>query len=149
MKTVLFVCVQNSCRSQMAEGFARAFGKGIFEAYSAGSRPSGEVNEDAVAVMCEKGIDISGQSSKGFAELPVKQVDYLVTMGCQDTCPIFPTVSQIDWRLDDPAGKPIEEFRRVRDEIEHRIGGLIEEILSGQAMGLRPIFLNPKLDKNQ
>ncbi len=132
MTSVLFVCVQNSCRSQMAEGFARTLGQGVVEPYSAGSKPSGEVNQDAIAVMREKGIDITGQSSKGFADLPLKQVDYLVTMGCKDTCPIFPTVKQLDWQLDDPAGLPIEEFRRVRDEIELKVTELIGETGSGE-----------------
>jgi arsenate reductase len=116
----------------MAEGFARTLGQGVVEPYSAGSKPSGEVNQDAIAVMREKGIDITGQSSKGFADLPLKQVDYLVTMGCKDTCPIFPTVKQLDWQLDDPAGLPIEEFRRVRDEIELKVTELIGETGSGE-----------------
>lgn len=132
MKTILFVCVQNSCRSQMAEGFAKKLGAGVVEAYSAGSRPSGLVNPAAIEVMREKGIDISGQTSKGFAELPIKQADYLVTMGCHDVCPIFPTISQQDWGLDDPAGKPIEEFRRVRDEIEKKVTELIDKIKGGE-----------------
>lgn len=131
MATVLFVCVQNSCRSQMAEGFARALGKGIVEPYSAGSKPSGEVNEDAVTVMREKGIDISGQAPKGFSDLPVKQVDYLVTMGCHDVCPVFPAVKQLDWQLDDPVGRPLGEFRRVRDQIEQKVTALIGEITRG------------------
>lgn len=131
MKTVLFVCVQNSCRSQMAEGFARVLGGGVVVAYSAGSNPSGQVNPKAVEVMREKGIDISAQKSKDFADLAVKQVDYLVTMGCQDVCPIFPTISQIEWKLDDPAGKPIEEFRKVRDEIESKVTELIATIRAG------------------
>jgi arsenate reductase len=131
MNTVLFVCVQNSCRSQMAEGFARALGRGVIEPYSAGSKPSGEVNPLAIEVMREKGIDISRQLSKGFADLPVAQVDYLVTMGCQDICPIFPTVKQLDWQLDDPAGKSIEEFRRVRDQIGRNVAALIDEIKRG------------------
>ena len=129
--SVLFVCVQNSCRSQMAEGFARKLGAGVIEPYSAGSKPSGSVNPTAVEVMREKRIDISGQKSKGFADLPVKQVDYLVTMGCRDVCPIFPTISQIDWKLDDPAGKSIGEFRRVRDEIEGKVTELIDAVKSG------------------
>jgi arsenate reductase len=116
----------------MAEGFARTLGQGVVEPYSAGSKPSGEVNQDTIAVMREKSIDITGQSSKGFADLPLKQVDYLVTMGCKDTCPIFPTVKQLDWQLDDPAGLPIEEFRRVRDEIELKVTELIGEIGSGE-----------------
>jgi arsenate reductase len=140
MIKVLFVCVQNSCRSQMAEGFARILGEGIVELYSAGSNPSGRVDSGAIEVMREKGIDISGQASKGFADLPIKQVDYLVTMGCQDVCPILPTISQIDWKLDDPSGKSIEEFRRVRDEIESKVRCLIAEIKSGRAGS--PLFFN-------
>jgi arsenate reductase len=132
MKTVLFVCVQNSCRSQMAEGFAGKLGAGVIEAHSAGSKPSGRVDPGAIEVMRERGIDISSQSSKGFADLPLRQVDYLVTMGCRDTCPIFPTVRQLDWNLDDPAGKPVDEFRRVRDEIERRVAELVEGIRSGE-----------------
>ncbi|MDI6738934.1 MAG: arsenate reductase ArsC [Candidatus Edwardsbacteria bacterium] len=128
MTTVLFVCVQNSCRSQMAEGFARSLGAGVINPYSAGSRPFGMVNPTAVKVMGEKGIDISRQGSKGFADLTVKQVDYLVTMGCKDACPVFPAVKQLDWNLDDPAGKPVEEFRKVRGEIEQKVSALIEEI---------------------
>ncbi len=131
MNTVLFVCVQNSCRSQMAEGFARTLGQGVVEPHSAGSRPSGTVDKDAIVMMREKGIDISGQSSKGFADLPIERVDYLVTMGCKDSCPVFPTVKQLDWQLDDPAGKSVEEFRRVRDQIEQNVTALIAEIKRG------------------
>ncbi len=135
MKTVLFVCIQNSCRSQMAEGFARKLGGGVIEAYSAGSKPSGQVNPDAAAVMQEKGIDITAQRSKGFDDLPIKRVDYLVTMGCHDVCPIYPAINQLDWNLDDPAGKSIEEFRRVRDEIELKVVELIDSAKSGKGPG--------------
>jgi len=128
MKTVLFLCTENSCRSQMAGAFARAFGAGVIESYSAGSSPSGIVNPQAIAVMKEKGIDISAARSQGFKDLPVSQVDYLVTMGCQDACPFFPTAKQLDWKLPDPKGQPVEFFRCVRDDIEKKVKELIEMI---------------------
>ncbi|MFA5320978.1 MAG: arsenate reductase ArsC [Candidatus Omnitrophota bacterium] len=89
-KKVLFVCIENSCRSQMAEGFARRMGGDILEPYSAGSNPADEVSPSAVAVMAEAGIDISSQKPKGFAAFPAAEFDYLVGMGCSDTCPFFP-----------------------------------------------------------
>lgn len=122
---MLFVCVENSCRSQMAEGFARKYGGERVEAYSAGSRPSGVVNSDAIAVMKESGIDLSQNASKGFADLPATKFDYVVTMGCQDVCPFIPAKENVAWQIEDPKGKPLEVFRRVRDEI----GGRVEELL--------------------
>lgn len=118
MTSVLSVCVQDSCRSQIAEWFARAMGQGVIDPYNAGSKPAGAINPVAAEVMRERGIDISGQRSKGFADLPFKQVEYPVTMGCQGVCPVCPTVNQQDWGLDDPAGKLIESFRRVRGQVE-------------------------------
>lgn len=135
MKKVLFVCIENSCRSQMAEGFARHLGKGIIEAYSAGSRPSGQVNPTAIEVMCEAGIDISGQSSKGFDELPVKKFDYVITLGCQDMCPFVPAEEHIDWRISDPKAKSIDIFRQVRDTIKIAVEKLINNVR--EADGLR------------
>jgi arsenate reductase (thioredoxin) len=128
MKTVLFLCTENSCRSLMAEAFTRAWGGGVLTAYSAGSSPSGAVNPLAVAVMNEKGIDISSARPKGFDELPISRVDYLVTMGCQDACPVFPTTKQVEWKLADPQGQPVEFFRCVRDDIEKKVKELIEMI---------------------
>lgn len=128
MKKILFVCVQNACRSQMALGFARQLGKGIVAAYSAGSRPSGAVNPLAIEVMNEIGIDISGESSKGFSALPVKDFDYAVTLGCQDTCPFVPADKHIQWQIEDPAGKDIAVFRRVRDEIKNKVAELLRII---------------------
>jgi len=123
---VLFVCVENSCRSQIAEGFARKFGGDKVEAFSAGSKPSGIVNPDAIKVMREAGIDISGHKSKGFSQLPYNKFDYIVTMGCQDTCPYFPAKEKIDWQIEDPKGKSIEFFRKTRDEIEKKVRELIQ-----------------------
>ncbi|OGC05153.1 hypothetical protein A2276_04335 [candidate division WOR-1 bacterium RIFOXYA12_FULL_43_27] len=122
---ILFVCVENSCRSQIAEGFAKKYGGDKVEVYSAGSKPSGLVNPDAVEVMKEAGIDISGQASKGFEQLPYNKFDLIVTMGCQDVCPFFPAKEKIDWQIEDPKGKGIEVFRKVRDEIGEKVKGLL------------------------
>lgn len=128
MVKIVFVCIENSCRSQMAEGFAMFYGKGKIEAFSAGSRASGKVNETAVQVMKEVGIDISSQPSKGFDDLPYKEFDIVVTMGCGDECPVIAAKKRIDWQIRDPKGKSIEIFREVRDEIKQRVLELIGEI---------------------
>ncbi|MDD5655292.1 MAG: arsenate reductase ArsC [Candidatus Omnitrophota bacterium] len=125
MKKVLFVCVENSCRSQMAEGFARQYGGNVLEAYSAGSKPSGTVNPYAVKVMREAGIDISLQESKGFNELPAKEFDYVITLGCQDTCPFVPAVKHLEWQIEDPKGRDLDFFRSVRDNIKLKVQELI------------------------
>lgn len=125
---VLFVCVENSCRSQMAEGFARLHGAGRIEAFSAGSRPSGKVNETAVLLMKERGVDLGLQRSKGLDGLPPGRWDAVVTMGCGDACPSLPAVRRLDWALPDPKGLPLDEFRRVRDEVESRVKALIAEL---------------------
>jgi len=122
---VLFVCVENSCRSQMAEGFARAFGKDAVSAWSAGSQPSGEVNARAIAFMQELGIDISGHTSKGLDDLPKVEWDYVVTMGCGDACPFLPARHRQDWDLPDPKSLDDQGFRAVRD----RIAGQVQELL--------------------
>ena len=122
---ILFVCVENSCRSQIAEGFAKKYGGDKVEVYSAGSKPSGLVNPDAVEVMKEAGIDISGQASKGFERLPYNKFDLIVTMGCQDVCPFFPAKEKIDWQIEDPKGKGMEVFRKVRDEIGEKVKWLV------------------------
>ena len=124
-KRILFVCVENSCRSQMAQGWAAKLGGDKVEAFSAGSKPSGVVNPDAIKVMKEIGIDISGQTSKGFEQLPYNKFDYVITMGCQDVCPFFPAKEKIDWQITDPKGKGLEFFRKVRDEIGDRVKQLI------------------------
>ncbi len=129
MKKVLFVCVENSCRSQMAEGFARLFGKGIFEPYSAGSKPSGKVDPMAVEVMKEAGIDISSQKSKGFNDLSIKEFDMVITLGCGDVCPFVPAKEHIEWKIDDPKGKDSEFFRIVRDQIKDNVKKLAESII--------------------
>jgi len=128
MKTVLFVCIENSCRSQMAEGFAKILGKDILKPYSAGSKPSGKVNPVAIKVMREIGIDIAGQRSKGFKELPVKNFDYVITLGCKDICPFVPAKKHIEWDIPDPKDKDIDTFRNVRDIIKQKIEEFIKDI---------------------
>ena len=126
-KHLLFVCVENSCRSQMAEGFARALGSGTVLAWSAGSKPSGKVNERAIAFMQEKGVDISRQESKGLDDLPHVEWDYVVTMGCGDTCPYLPARHRLNWDLADPKGLDDEAFRAVRDRIAEEVRNLLTE----------------------
>ena len=129
MKRFLFVCVENSCRSQMAEGFARLHGAGKVEAFSAGSRPSGKINETAAALMKEKGVDLGVQRSKGLDDLPPGNWEAVVTMGCGDACPSLPAVRRLDWVLPDPKHLPLDEFREIRDEIEARVKALLAETL--------------------
>lgn len=132
-KRVLFVCVENACRSQMAEGFARQLGGHVLESYSAGSHPSGKINADAVYVMQEAGVDISTQQSKGFKDLPVRDFDYVVTMGCGDICPFMPAKRYLDWDLEDPKGKSIYFFRQSRDKIEEKVKSLIRSVIASAA----------------
>lgn len=127
MKRVLFVCVENSCRSQMAEAFASRLGAGRVEAHSAGSRPADGVNPRAIAFMAERGYDLSGHTSKPLSTLEGQTFDIVVTMGCGDVCPWVPAARREDWALSDPKSLPDEEFRAVRDEIEHRVRRLLAE----------------------
>ena len=129
MKRVLFVCIENSCRSQMAEGFAKKLGGGVIEAHSAGSRPSGVVNPKAIAAMKDAGIDISAHESKGLDDLPGGEWDAIVTMGCGDACPFLPAKTRLDWDLPDPANMPSPEFNKVRDQIQRRVAELIENLI--------------------
>lgn len=124
---VLFACVGNSARSVMAQGFAKHHGGARVEARSGGSRPLGHLLPEAVAVMKERGIDISGEPSKGFDESWVRDAcDLVVTMGCgDDACPAFIGKEMVDWELPDPKGRPLDEFRKVRDEIERRVVELL------------------------
>ncbi|MCA1810705.1 MAG: arsenate reductase ArsC [Halobacteriales archaeon] len=127
---VLFACVGNSARSQMAEGFARAFGSTRIEARSGGSKPLGYVLPEAIQVMQERGIDISGHPSQGFNEAWVRTCDLVVTMGCgDDACPAFIGKRMEDWDLPDPKGKSLQDFRAVRDEIERRVRALLRDRL--------------------
>ena len=128
MKRVLFVCVENSNRSQMSEAFARRYGTEVLEAFSAGSRPSGVVNPRAVEAMKEVGYDLTAHSSKSIGEAPNGPYDYVITMGCGDDCPWVPALEREDWPLPDPKELPPEEFNAVRDEIERRVKDLISRV---------------------
>jgi protein-tyrosine-phosphatase len=128
MKSILFVCVGNACRSQMSEGFARAHGPKDLVVYSAGSAPAGFVAREAVEGMKEKGIDISRQYSKGLSEIPAIEFDAVVTMGCGDVCPYVKAKRNIDWKIPDPIGRGIEFFRSVRDDLEVKILDLLREM---------------------
>lgn len=130
MKRVLFVCVHNAGRSQMAAGFMEKLGGGKIEVLSAGSAPKDSINPVAVEAMAEKGIDIANRKPKVLSTEAVQASDVVITMGCGDTCPFFPGKRYEDWVLDDPAGKPIEEVRVIRDEIEKRVQTLVTELLA-------------------
>jgi len=125
---VLFVCVENSNRSQMAEAFARRLGGDRIDAHSAGSRPSGRINPRAVAFMAERGIDLSTQHSKSLDEIGDEPFDAVVTMGCGDACPWIAAARREDWALPDPKLLDDAGFRGVRDEIEQRVAALLGEL---------------------
>jgi arsenate reductase len=127
--TVLFVCVHNAGRSQMAAGFLGALSHGRVEVLSAGSEPKDRINPIAVEAMAEEGIDIADNVPKVLTVEAVKESDVVITMGCGDACPIFPGKRYEDWALEDPAGKEIETVRRVRDDIRGRVETLLTEIL--------------------
>ncbi len=127
--TVLFVCVHNAGRSQMAAGYLRALAGDEVEVLSAGSAPKEAINPIAVAVMAEEGIDIAGHTPKVLTVDAVRESDVVITMGCGDACPIFPGKRYKDWELDDPAGQGIDAVRPIRDEIRGRIEVLLAEIL--------------------
>ena len=122
---VLFVCVENSCRSQMAEGFAKLLGAGRLEAHSAGSRPSGTVDPKAVASMREVGCDLASQASKSLSEVPQIEWDWAITMGCGDECPSVRARQRADWRIPDPKPMQPREFAAVRGEIRRRVEELL------------------------
>ena len=126
--SVLFVCVHNAGRSQMAAGYLQHLAGDRIEVRSAGSMPGNQVNPAAVAAMAEEGIDISAAQPKVLTTEAVQASDYVITMGCGDACPIFPGKKYLDWALDDPAGQGVEAVRPIRDEIRGLIEGLIAEI---------------------
>lgn len=131
MKRVAFVCTHNSCRSQMAEGLARAMAGDLLEVYSAGTEDYPRVKPKAVQVMEEIGIDMSGHHPKLITEIP-EEVDYLITMGCGVVCPFVPNKHEEDWGLDDPSGGPIEDFRETRELIREKMADFIERIKTGK-----------------
>lgn len=128
MKNILFVCIENSNRSQMAQAFAIMHGKNKVRAYSAGSKPSGKVNPKAVAAMQELGYDLSIHDSKSLQQIPQVQYEYVVTMGCGDACPYVAAVNRDDWQIPDPRDMEREEFNKVRDLIEAKVVALLDKI---------------------
>ncbi|GAA4634392.1 arsenate reductase ArsC [Actinoallomurus vinaceus] len=126
--SVLFVCVHNAGRSQMAAAFLTHLAPGKVEVRSAGSAPADEVNPAVVTAMHEVGIDISAETPKVLTTEAVRASDVVITMGCGDTCPVFPGKRYLDWILDDPAGQGVDAVRPIRDEIERRVRGLLSDL---------------------
>jgi protein-tyrosine-phosphatase len=128
VKRVIFVCVENSNRSQMAEAFARIHGAGRVEAVSAGSRPSGRINPKAVEAMKEVGYDLTTHASKGLDDFNGREFDAAVTMGCGDACPLVLAKKRVDWQIPDPKEMPPERFREVRDLIDAKVKDLLQTL---------------------
>lgn len=129
--TILFVCVHNAGRSQMAAGYARALGGDRVRVLSGGSEPGTQINPVAVAAMAEEGIDITGAVPQLLLTSDVQASDAVITMGCGDACPVFPGKRYEDWELTDPAGKGLDEVRAIRDDIKRRVSGLLESLGAG------------------
>lgn len=128
MKRILFVCIENACRSQIAEAFARMHGRGKVGTHSAGSRPSGEVNPKAVESMREVGYDLTRHASKSLGEIPDIEYDAVITMGCGDECPFVRGKVHEEWKIPDPKNLPPEGFREVRNRIEAEVKALLHRI---------------------
>jgi arsenate reductase len=126
---VLFVCVHNAGRSQMAAGLLKLRSQGRINVRSAGSAPAGEINPNAVAALKELGIDMTEEFPKPLTDEVVRAADIVITMGCGDACPIYPGKKYEDWELDDPAGQDLETVRRIRDQLDRRVQELIGELL--------------------
>ncbi len=129
--SVVFLCVHNAGRSQMAAGWMRHLAGDAVDVFSGGSEPAESVNAVAVAAMAEQGIDISAELPQPWTDEIVRAADVVVTMGCGDACPIFPGKRYVDWELEDPAGKPLADVRPIRDDIERRVRELLGEITAG------------------
>lgn len=132
MPEVLFVCVHNAGRSQMAAALLRHHARGLVTVRSAGSTPADEVNPSVVAAMEEFGVDISREFPKPLTDAAVEGADVVVTMGCGDACPVFPGKRYLDWELDDPSGLSLADVRPIRDEIDRRVRHLLAELLPAQ-----------------
>ncbi|MEJ2760038.1 MAG: arsenate reductase ArsC [Gammaproteobacteria bacterium] len=128
MKNILFVCIENACRSQMAEAFANMHGHEVLKACSAGSQPSGAVSDKAVRAMREIGYDLSTHTSKSVDEIPDMEYDIVITMGCGDACPSVRAKQRREWSIPDPRDMDMEEFNAVRDEIERQVLFLVAEL---------------------
>ncbi|NJD75683.1 MAG: arsenate reductase ArsC [Candidatus Methanoperedens sp.] len=127
MRKVLFVCVENACRSQMAEAFFNKYAKNTI-AYSAGSAPAENIDPKTVELMKEKGIDLTNKKTTNFNSLPIENFDFIITMGCRDVCPITPKEKTIKWDIECPKGLPTQKYRDVRDLIETKVKRLIKEL---------------------
>jgi len=130
--TIVFLCVHNAGRSQMAAGWAAHLGGGTVTVLSGGSDPAAEVNPAAVAAMAEAGVDVSSALPRRWADDDIRSADAVVTMGCGDECPFFPGVHYEDWPIPDPAGRPTEEVRPIRDEIRDRVADLLRRLGVGE-----------------
>jgi protein-tyrosine-phosphatase len=128
--SILFLCVHNAGRSQMAAGWAKKLGGDRVDVFSGGSEPADQVNQAVVTAMAEVGVNISGEIPQPWADEIVRAADVIVTMGCGDACPLYPGKRYVDWELDDPFGKTVEEVRPIRDELERRVRGLLDELLA-------------------
>ena len=128
MKNILFVCVENSCRSQIAEAFAKIYGQDNISSYSSGSRASGIVNPKAIQSMAAVGYDLSRHQSKSLTEIPDIDYEYAITMGCGDECPFVKAKNRLDWSITDPKNMNETEFNAVRDSIEQKVHSLIKQI---------------------
>lgn len=126
MKRLLFVCIENSNRSQMAQAFAKLYGGADVEAFSAGSKPSGKINPKAIAAMKELNYDLSDHASKSLNDLPDVAFDYAITMGCGDACPLVKAQHRLDWNIPDPREMDETEFRKVRDLIGEKVKALLQ-----------------------
>lgn len=128
LASVMFVCVHNAGRSQMAQGFLSALAGDRVEVRSSGTMPANQINPSAVEAMAELGIDISNQKPKVLTDEDVRASDYVITMGCGDACPFYPGKKYLDWKLDDPAGKDVASVRPIRDQIKAMVESLVAEI---------------------
>ena len=135
---VLFVCVHNAGRSQMAAAFLHHYAKGVVEVRSAGSAPADTINPAVREAMAEVGIDLSGQQPKRLTTDAVEASDVVITMGCGDACPVFPGRRYLDWQLADPAGKGVEAVRPIREEIDRRVRDLLAELTADAPVGQGP-----------
>ena len=145
---VLFVCVHNAGRSQMAAGYLRHLAGDRVDVFSAGSQPADRINQVAIEAMAEEGIDIAGEQPKVLTPEAVRASDVVVTMGCGDECPFFPGKRYEDWVLDDPAGRDIEEVRPIRDEIRRRVESLLNDLVQPGSVQVRPTTPSTPSDRS-
>jgi protein-tyrosine-phosphatase len=140
---VLFVCVHNAGRSQMAAALTEMHGQGLIDVRSAGSEPADQVNQAAVEAMAELGVDITARQPKLLSDEAVRESDVVITMGCGDACPIYPGKRYLDWELDDPAGQDLDAVREIRNEINRRVLDLVQGLLGDGSGWERPSALQP------